>query len=42
MPTIKETVIPAHAGIQFAGLTVLKTHQMNYLDSGFRRNDGHN
>ena len=41
MPTTEETVIPAHAGIQFVGLITLKTYQMNYLDSGVRRNDGH-
>jgi hypothetical protein len=51
MPTIKKAVIPAQerhpgmtlsgAGIQFVGLAALKINQMNKLDSGFRRNDGH-
>jgi hypothetical protein len=28
------SVIPAHAGIQFVGLTALKNHPINNLDSG--------
>jgi hypothetical protein len=33
-------VIPAQAGIQFAGQSALKINQMNYLDSRLRGNDG--
>ncbi len=40
MPATNKAVIPANAGIQFVGLTALKTNQMNNLDSGLRRNDG--
>ena len=35
----QNAVIPAHAGIQFVGLTSLKNRQRNNLDSGVRRNE---
>ncbi len=40
IPDAPEAVIPAHAGIQFVDVTILKIHLMNNLDSGIRRNDG--
>jgi hypothetical protein len=39
-PAPNFSVIPADAGIQLAGQTSLKNHQINNLDSGCRRNDG--
>jgi hypothetical protein len=41
MPALPKTVIPAQSGIQFVGLSALKINQMNNLDFGLRRNDGH-
>ncbi len=41
MPVTEIAVIPAQAGIQFVGLTALKINQMNNLNSGLRRSDGH-
>ncbi len=35
------TVIPAQAGIQFIGLTALKTNQKHNLDSRLRGNDSY-
>jgi hypothetical protein len=40
LPATNISVIPAHAGIQFVGLTDLSINQINNLDSGLRRNDG--
>ncbi len=37
----KLAVIPAQAGIQFVGLTVLKINRMYHLDSRLRGNDGY-
>ncbi len=39
MPDAAIAVIPAHAGIQFVGVAIMKIHLMNDLDSGIRRND---
>ncbi len=41
MSALTHSVIPAQAGIQFAGQASLKINQMNNLDSRLCGNDGH-
>ncbi len=41
MSALNKSVIPAQAGIQFVGLTVLKINPMDNLDSRLRGNDHH-